>query len=285
MISSRCLFKLVALGFLYLAVAGLEGMAQEGPEAAPKPPAPPVEAPTLPDASEIMKRRELRSLAKDERAVIDIRVEEDGRFDKQRQLVRSVLRQEGSQKTLIRFVSPPTIRGLALLTLENDKAVDEQWGYNPDLRKIKRVPPSQQSETFAGTGFAYEDFRAEDLVSHEYKSLRLETVQDRPAVVIEARPKAGARRALQGYAWRHLAIDLERAVILRIEFFDASGKLLKIQENTRWAIVGGVYRPYRVKMTEPARKRITWAKFSLWAANEGLDEALFTTRALEKEGS
>ena len=236
-------------------------------------------------AMDIMRRRQERSLAKDERAEVELRVEQEGRFDRTRKLVRYVLRTGNRERTLIRFTSPLPVRGLAVLTIEQKDGADAQWLYNNKTRKSKRVPRGEQTEDFAGTGFAVEDFRAEVLDANNYKLLGKARVQKRPAWLIEATPKSDHPRALLGYGRRVLAIDAERYVILRIEFYDKSGERLKVQDNTRWAVVGGVYRPYRALMREVASGRKTYVTFKSWAANEGLPLSLFTLRNLEKEGA
>jgi hypothetical protein len=240
---------------------------------------------SLPVALKIMKLRASRSLPADEKSTVDLRVEENGRFDKKRSLVRYVLRKNGKEKSLFRFTSPANFRNLAVLTLENDDGDDQQYMYIPRRRKVKRVPRSQSVENFAGGGFAFEDFRAEALDAHSYKTLGKKKIQGRPTYMIEAKPKAGEVRALKGYGRRILYVDAERYVIMRVEFYDKNDRFLKIQENSRWAVVGGVYRPYRAKMKELTRDRTTWVKFKTWAANEGLSAKLFTTRELKREGA
>jgi len=233
--------------------------------------------------TEVMRLRALRSLPQDERAELDIRVEEKGRIsDKRRRLVRSILRKDGLERSLLRFHAPPTVRGLAVLTIEKRDGDDDQWIYDPGLRKPKRTTRSQVTESFAGTGFTFEDLRAEDLAAHEYRTVALKTVQARPAWIVEVKPRPGKIRALRGYSRRRLSIDSERYVTLRIDFYDARGKLIKYQENTRWKAIGGVYRPYRVRMKELSRDRTTYIRFRSWVANEGIAGSLFTTRELSR---
>lgn len=239
---------------------------------------------TLPKALKIMKLRASKSLPKDERSVIDIRVEENGRFDRTRSLIRYVLRKDGKEKSMFRFTSPATFRNLAVLTIEAKDGNDQQWMYIPSRRKVKRVARNQSIENFAGSGFSFEDLRAEALDGHTYKTLARKKVQGRPVYLIESRPKANEVRALKAYSKRLLYVDSERYVIMRVDFYNKKGKLIKIQENSRWAVVGGVYRPYRAKMKELTKNRATWIRFRTWAANEGLPSKLFTTRELMKEG-
>lgn len=244
----------------------------------------PKKAPSLPKALKIMKLRASKSLPKDERSVIDIRVEENGRFDRTRSLIRYVLRKDGKEKSMFRFTSPSTFRNLAVLTIESKDGDDKQWMYIPSRRKVKRVARSQSIENFAGSGFSFEDLRAEALDGHSYKTLARKKVQGRPTYVIESRPKKDEVRALKAYSKRLLYIDTERFVIMRVDFFNKKGDLVKIQENSRWSVVGGVYRPYRAKMKELTKNRTTWIRFRTWAANEGLPSKLFTTRELMREG-
>src|SRR5205085_7922690 len=109
-------------------------------------------------------------------------------FDHRRRLMRYVKREGGLERSLVRFVEPPGFRWLAALTIEVKEGNDDQWLYLPDVRKIKRVPRAQSTEAFAGTGFTFEDLRAEDLDSHRYATLGQAEVMGRPALEIEAVP-------------------------------------------------------------------------------------------------
>ncbi|MFC1707928.1 outer membrane lipoprotein-sorting protein, partial [Planctomycetota bacterium] len=155
--------------------------------------------------------------------------------------------------------------------------------YLQDLRRVKRVATSQVTESFAGTGFAFEDLRAEDLHAHRYRTVGRKQIQGRDAYLIEARPIRGRVRALKGYSKRIIYVDAVHWVEMQIDFYDHQGRHAKTQHHTKWQSVANIWRPYRVKMVEHLRHRTTWLRFRSWEANVKLDDELFTTRELIRE--
>jgi len=280
---------LAALAVIGIAVLPERAAAQDAPKAptataAPKP-ASATAAPKgpLPAGLEIMQRRERETLPEAEFAELDIRIEAAGAIDRSRRLERYVKRSGGLERLLVRFQSPPQYRSLAVLTIEEPAGDDQQWFYLPEQRKPKRVTRAESSESFAGTGFTFEDLRHEETDAHAYTTLGTLELQGRPAFEIEAIPIQGELRAMKGYAKRHIFVDAERLVELRIDFYDENSKYEKTQENTDWRQVGKIWRPFKTLMREPVRKRTTWIKFVSWETDRAIDDSLFTTRELARE--
>jgi len=230
-----------------------------------------------------MQRRAATTLAASETADLDVLIREKGSPDHRRRLSRTIQRTGGLERSLLRFTEPPSHRGLAALTVEHPGEHDDQWLYLPEGRRVKRVPRAQSTADFAGTSFCFEDLRAENLDSHQYRLLGLVQLQRRPAYRVEALPRPDRPRAIRGYARRVISVDAERWVELKIEFYDAAGRLVKTQENTDWRPVGPIFRPYRVVMREEQRPRRTYIQFRSWEANVPLREGLFTLRELQRE--
>jgi outer membrane lipoprotein-sorting protein len=231
----------------------------------------------------VMRLRQTKTLGDTEIAELDILIEASGQFDKRRRLMRYIKRTGGLERSLLRFEGPPQFRWLAALTIEVKSGADDQWLYLPDIRKVKRVSRAESTESFAGTGFAIEDLRSEDLEAHTYRTLRKVPLQGREAYEIEALPVEDHIRAMAGYKKRHIFVDAERYVEMKVDFYDEDGALLKTQENSDWRKVKDIYRPYRVLMREHQRKRVTWIQFRSWKVNEPIDDDLFTTRELTRE--
>ncbi len=191
-------------------------------------------------------------------------------------------KESDDDKSLVRFVDPPDVRGTALLTIENGEE-EEQWLYLPDLRKTKRIAGASKSLSFAGTDFSNFDMRTEDLASHHYERTGEDEIGGRPCWIIEARPKDDAARDESGYSRRRIWVDKERYTVPRVEYYDKNGKLLKVSTTDDWEQVEGLWRANRVVMENVQEKTRTILTYERGRKiNQGIDDSIFTKRALER---
>jgi outer membrane lipoprotein-sorting protein len=185
-------------------------------------------------------------------------------------------------KTLVRFDGPPDMKGTGFLTLEEGEK-DEQWLYLPELRKTKKIAGASKAQAFMGTDFSNYDMRTEDLAAHEYRRLADEALGGRDCYVIEAVPKSDEVAVETGYSKRKIWVDKERFTVPRVEFYDRSGKLLKVASADAPTQIEGLWRPTRVVMenVQQGSKTVVYHDRGR-EVNKGIDDGMFTRRALEK---
>ena len=96
---------------------------------------------------EIMRKADKANRSKDERSVIEMILEAKNGQRQQRSLeVLGATDQEGDDdRALMRFLSPPKVRGTAVLTVEKTGRADDQWVYLPALKKTKRIASGQRT--------------------------------------------------------------------------------------------------------------------------------------------
>ena len=58
--------------------------------------------------------------------------------------------QDGTEKRLITFNSPPEVQGTAILVFDHAGSSDEMWIYLPALKKSRRVISSERGRSFYG---------------------------------------------------------------------------------------------------------------------------------------
>jgi len=110
-------------------------------------------------------------------------------------------------------------------------AQDDMWLFMPGYRAVRRIPVSSK-QRLAGTSLLYEDVRelaGERTDRFTYETVGAESVDGRAATVISATPKTGTTTA---YSRRKVWIDKEWLFPLKVEFYDAQGKLWKVLHNT-----------------------------------------------------
>lgn len=130
------------------------------------------------------------------------------------------------------FSLPPDDAGLGLLVWrQTDTAQDDMWLFMPGYRAVRRIPVSSK-QRLAGTDLLYEDVRelaGERTDRFTYKTVGTESVDGRAADVVSATPKADTVTA---YSSRKVWIDKDWLFPLKVEFYDAGGKLWKVLRNT-----------------------------------------------------
>ncbi len=191
----------------------------------------------------------------------------------------------GDDRTLIRFVEPRDVARLGLLTVQRSGEDDEQHLYLPSQKKAKRIAASDRTGLFAGTDFAYEDLRAEDLDRHEYRLAGEEaSAGDRsePCWRIEATPRADEAEE-SGYGRRELIVAKARPCVVESRHYaKEGGALVKVIRCGDWRKVGAFERPHRVEVDNRARGGKTVAVAKEWVADEKLGPDAFTVFELER---
>lgn len=145
--------------------------------------------------------------------------------------VRRYARKEGTEfKYLIVFHAPAGVRGVALLTWQHDNKEDDQFLYLPAYgKKMKRIAKGGRKNYFMGTDYAFED-----LVSESRDKFTYERIADAPCgkqtcFVVKAFPKDKKIKKSSGYKYRQFWVRQDNFFIVRTDFFDRRGKLLKRQ--------------------------------------------------------
>jgi Outer membrane lipoprotein-sorting protein len=150
---------------------------------------------------------------------------------KTRQMVREG--QDGD-KSILRFLSPADIRGVAVLNYAHPKGTDDSWLYLPASRRVRRISGANRTASFQGTEFSYEDLSRIFASQFDWKFLKEDTlaIDDAklPVFHLEARPRYKAT----GYSKLELFINREQWRTERVIFYDRGGRLLKTLTYSHW---------------------------------------------------
>ena len=177
---------------------------------------------------------------------------------------------EGEEQGLTRVIAPPRDAGQAFL---NDG--DNVFIYNPRLRRVLRLPPSGQSDSFLGSDISYNDLAGDDLEENYQASIVEET---ETSVTLELVPSPNAPTP---YGRVELTAEKPSYAPTNITYYDQRGNAVKENILSDYAEVDGLYIPQRFEVTdlleEGHRTVVTWQD-----ADFGVDipEACFTQNAL-----
>jgi hypothetical protein len=149
----------------------------------------------------------------------------------------------GGNRRVVRFTGPADIAGTSVLTVENAGADDDIWVYLPALKKVRRLPASSRKDAFVGTDFSYGDVLGHPVAEWNHRVLRSETLAGVAARVIESTPRDAGVTASTGYGRRLSWLRASDNVLVKAEYFDATGTLVK------------AYGAEDVRLVDPANRR------------------------------
>lgn len=206
-------------------------------------------------------------------------------------------RAKEGDKLIIKFLSPAEIKGVSALTHENVGGSDDNWLYLPANKRVRRISGANNTASFQGTEFTYEDLANLDPREFEWRLYEETTIQREgdssptPVFKLEAKPTYDDT----GYARLVVYYHVENFRQERVEYYDLSGKHLKTRDSTDWRHVHDrFWRPYLIDMTNHQTAKRTTLKVErqfldlsrykskkTGKARPNLTEDQFTTRALE----
>ncbi|MFT7485674.1 MAG: hypothetical protein ACI9F9_001524 [Candidatus Paceibacteria bacterium] len=220
----------------------------------------------------------------------------DGDFVR-RTFTRMVLENsQAGDKLQIKFVSPAEIRGVTALTHEHPGSSDDNWLYLPSNKRVRRISGANNTASFQGTEFTYEDLSNIDPTEYEWRFLEQATLKryegEVPVYKLDARPTYKDT----GYSRITVYYHLDNFRQERIEYYDKAGVKLKVRDGLDWRLIHGrFWRSHMIAMenlqtgkrTELEQTKL-YLNLSLYKSSgtgeprANLTEDRFTTRAIQK---
>ncbi len=241
-------------------------------------------APQAADAVELVARSRAAfyAAAGDMRARVQMALISEGGRTREREL--TMLRKNfegGEQRYYMYFHRPSDVRGTTFMVWRYTEADDDRWIFVPAINLVRRIAASDARSSFVGTDFSYEDVSGRDVGGDRHRILREETLDARPAYVVESEPVRAA-----DYERRLSWIDQATHLPLREEYYDVQGTLFRvftIDEIREIEAPGGAI-PTAVKRTMQNvktghRTEVTFAEIEY---DVGIEDDLFTEGNLRR---
>ena len=182
-------------------------------------------------------------------------------------------------KSLFVFDAPADVKGTALLTFSHKVALDEQWIYLPELKRVKRIASKNKSGPFMGSEFAYEDMIAQEVEKYRYNYLRDETYKGMTCFVIERFPVDKN----SGYSRLMTWIDQQEYRVQKVNFYDRKQSLLKTLTFSGYQqYLGQHWRPDMMDMINHQTGKSTRLEWSGYQFKNGFSERDFNKNSLKK---
>ena len=197
-----------------------------------------------------------------------------------REVRLKVIEAEGDgDRTLFVFDRPRDVRGTAFLVHAHKEEPDEQWLYLPALKRVKRISSSNQSGSFMGSEFSYEDLGAVEVEKYTHRHLRDESCGDLECTVLERIPVSRD----SGYSRQLVWLDRGELRTIQVQFFDRRDEHLKtmaVKDYEKY--LDRYWRGGTITMTNHLTGKSTELLWSDYEFGTDLDVGDFTRTALKR---
>jgi predicted RND superfamily exporter protein/outer membrane lipoprotein-sorting protein len=224
------------------------------------------------EAAAILKKVQKNLEAKDDEAVVKMKIIEANGEIKTRTMKLQTLRDKKFH-ALVRIQAPADIKGTGFLAeIDGDK--QEQWIYLPSSKQVRRVVGNKKSTGVLGSELTVEDLDAAAIKSSSAKLVK----KDAQTYVIEVVPKPGTsvyNKVLMSFSTKEL-------VPLQTQYFQ-NNKLKKTVRFSHYTKIGSLYRARLIQVRNLGNKRGTDLELSGLKVNAGLTADDFSETALKPD--
>jgi len=177
---------------------------------------------------------------------------------------------KGLKMQLVKFTAPGDVRGMTILTTE----LGHMYVYLPSYKRVRRVASHVRNQGFMGTDISPEDMGAASLSEGWYAHLDSE---DAKTWVLTLKPKPVKETT---YAKLRITVLKQYGGVSKLEYFDAKGKVVKMQNRTDWQTFGPITLPMHFTVQDLHTGSKTIMQLSGCRVNTGIPASMFQKRAI-----
>ncbi|MDE0310135.1 MAG: outer membrane lipoprotein-sorting protein [Acidiferrobacterales bacterium] len=197
-----------------------------------------------------------------------------------RELRLKVIEVEGDgDQTLFVFDRPSDVKGTAFLVHGHKDKPDRQWLYLPALKRVKSITSSNQSGSFMGSEFSYEDMGAAEVEKFDHKYLGDEACGEFQCYVLERVPKSED----SGYSRMEILLDQQELRVISIRYFDRRQEHLKTMTAEGYEVfLDEFWRSKTNTMTNHLTGKASMLQWSNFEFQTDLNHRDFSKTALKR---
>lgn len=237
------------------------------------------------DGHQIMEKVKWREDGENRQSHLDIILTEKDGFIRNREVSYYEKDYGKDRKTFLYVNEPADVRSTAILINSYDEAKnseDDTWLYIPALRKVKRLASRNKQGRFVGSEFIFADMERLHLKDYQYELLNTDMVNERPAFKVDAIASSDRTTEKTGYSRRLIWVDSERFVVLREQFFDPQGVLLKELTTNKVDKISDYWIATNQTLENHQSGRKTQIKISDLIFNKPMSDLIFSKQTLKK---
>ena len=202
-----------------------------------------------------------------------ILVDEDGKQETREIIMFEKDEEDDKITMLMRFLSPKSVEGVTLLSIENG---DKIYLFMPAYQKPRRIAGSSKEENFMGTDFSYEDLSMDYQNDNYDKKLVEETEQE---YIIEILPNDEEL----SYSKFILYVNKDKFYLESVQFYNLDEEHTKTLEFKEVEFNDeGKFTPMKMELTNLVDNHQTQMNIKEIEYNLDLSDSFFTIRTLQK---
>ena len=177
---------------------------------------------------------------------------------------------EGQKRSLVRVAAPRKDAGNGTLLIDNS-----MWSFSPKVNRIIKIPSSMMNQSWMGSDFTNNDISKSDSILDQYDHELVDQyeAEGKAVYVVESVPHEDAP-VVWGKEVVHISED---HIVMRHEFFDQDGELVKTLNTLEVADRGGRAVAARQRMQKSGAEG-EWTEVNVAKAeyDVDMDPKLFT---------
>ena len=188
---------------------------------------------------------------------------------------------EGRLHALARLEAPASLRGMAVLIVENRGKADDTWVYLPSLRRARRISSHRRGDAFLGSDLVYADFERHRLEEYEVVGSAPARLEGEPALRIETRPLESAIYERVDF-W---VAEADAAILRTDDYQRGDPNPVRVLRMPRAAMhAEGRFRvPQTIQVEHTRRRTRTAVTTRALEVDPELDPGRFTVRTLSRD--
>lgn len=179
------------------------------------------------------------------------------------------VKQKGTDTRIMRFTSPASQAGIAVLALPDDI----MYMYLPAFGKERRISASVKNQNFAGTDFSYDDMEPKPYAD-KYTPELIKTEGD--SFILQLTPKGRS-----DYSKLVVAVNKTNYYPEHMEYYDRGNTKIKEASYT-FKKIGDYWNPAEIEMKDLKKNHTTRMQTSNVEFDTGLTDDEFTVRKLKQ---
>lgn len=228
----------VHLGAILCAAALLAESARAGEDA-------------LPETADAVKRRwHSRLEGMHFTARVKLSMEMGGIHEERELLVWRTDEAVGAERVMVRFTQPESVRNVGVLFLEQQGRPNDYFLYQPELRRVRRLPETIANDDVYGIDLEFLGFGVAQSEPTEVESMTRESFEGRPTFRLEERALRENPRFDRRVTW----LDAKTYIPVRTEQLRLGRRRL-IARTVETREIGGIATPLRMEFENQLERR------------------------------
>jgi hypothetical protein len=184
----------------------------------------------------------------------------------------------GRSRSVLTFVAPAEVKGVALLVVNYPDRASDQWMWTPAIQRERRIALQDRSTRFFGTDFSFEDLEERDTDQYDYALLGDETIEGAACWKIESRPR---KTKVSQYSRSHVWVRKDTYAFQRVENF-IGDQLVRRLRYSKFENVQGIWTARVLETADLRRNSRTILTFDKLQYNVPMKDEDFTLQALRR---